>query len=663
MQESPISEISSPLSPVPTLGGHIQSDGRVRFEVWAPHAAVIDVCVPDAEICQTMQAGEHGIHTAMVADVRPDACYGFAIRKFTEATLRSIDPLTDRVLPDPASRYQPTGVHGLSQLTDLCGYPWQDQHYRGVAKRDLVIYEMHIGAFTPEGTYTAAITRLDSLVDLGVTAVELMPLAQCAGRWNWGYDGVNLFAPSNSYGTPQDLCRFIDACHTRNLAVILDVVYNHLGPEGNYLAQFAPYFASRYPTPWGETLDFELQPQVRRFVLENVVHWLQDFHFDGLRLDAIHFLCDSSEPPITEDIRVLVRRLEAAAGRRLHLIGEANVHDAKLINGSANDYDAIWCDCLMHSLYAHHRPGMQVTNRGYAGGDELSEVLQTGYLYHAENGRPRRTANSIRKSHSAEVFESFIVGLQTHDCVGNHPAGKRLHQLTSREYQLAAAPLAILSPGIPQIFMGEEEALNHSFAFFVDFTDPWLNDAVTKGRAAEYPDQTDAMLLPIEEATFRASQYPGSGKTDTAGNDTSGKDTDMQGTDEHIRRWYIWLLSVRRAARELLRCKNLTANYDASLELASVDFTDDTERLAIRSRLCREGTKPRQLGRMSIADLPGGESATDLVLFSSLSGRLPSAAETPDAFYHLQPWESIVALSPSLAEKLSPSLAEKIERS
>lgn len=647
MQTSPTSEKLTPENPIAelpkrTLGAHVQDDGSVRFEVWAPRAQEIEVCLPDAGRRQQMLPLGEGVFAAVVADVSAGDRYGFAIRRYAQEAQQSVDPprddsLCDRVLPDPASRYQPDGVHGLSQIVDVRAFPWQDDQYRGVAKRDLVIYEMHVGAFTPAGTYAAAIERLDSLVELGVTAVELMPLAQCAGRWNWGYDGVNLFAPSHNYGTPEQLCAFVDACHARNLAVILDVVYNHLGPEGNYLSQFAPYFSSRYPTPWGETLDFETQPEVRRFVLENVGSWLSDFHFDGLRLDAIHFLCDSSEPPITEDIRRLVRRVESGSGRQLHLIGEANVHDADLISGSPDDYDAIWCDCLMHSLYAQHRPGMQVTNRRYTGGDELSEVLRTGYLYHAQNGRPQRTKEQVRESHGADAFESFIVGLQTHDCVGNHPAGRRLHQLTSTAYQLAAAPLALLSPGIPQIFMGEEEALEQPFAFFADFNDPWLEEAVTNGRAAEYPDQTDEMLPPLAEATFRASQYPGK---------------DKAAYDEHVRRWYKWLLSVRKAARHLLRCDNLTTRYDAELQIACVDFTCGAERLAIRSRLSRESSKPSVLGLRNVNELLGGESAAELVLFSSLTGRLPTIGAASDAAYQFQPCEAIVAIPAALADEV-----------
>ncbi|GAB5402256.1 MAG: hypothetical protein Aurels2KO_04870 [Aureliella sp.] len=478
--------------------------------------------------------------------------------------------------PDPASRFQPDDVHAASQIVDSGTFQFAESSWKGISKRDLVIYEMHLGSFTTEGTYSAAARRLDRLVELGITAVELMPLAQAPGRWNWGYDGVNLFAPRNTYGTPEELAQFVDACHSRNLAVLLDVVYNHLGPEGNYLREFAPYFSSKYPTPWGEALDFESEDgqNVREYILQNVEHWLCDYRFDGLRLDAIHFLFDNSPTHILQDIRKLVTQLQQRTGRTLHLIGEANVFDETLLTGSDDDHDAIWCDCLMHSVYAQAKPGLQLTNRKYNGENELAEVLKHGYLYQAEDGRPRRTTEQDRMQakHPASVYESFIVGLQTHDSVGNHPQGKRLHQLTSLDYQRAAAPLALLSPGIPQIFMGEEVAADCPFPFFVDFSDPNLQAAVEKGRAAEYPDQPDTMLPPTAPETYHAS-----------------KCDDPRTHNPEMFLWYQRLLALRTAARRagVLEHKNMHTEVHLDQQVFEVQYNQGTQFIRVTCRLSR----------------------------------------------------------------------------
>lgn len=615
-------EQESGLGPNP-LGAIVLAGAGTHFRVWAPSAREVSVQLPLRDQSWPLKRLNTGYHCLTVPGVGHGDRYQF-----------SVDGGPGR--PDPASRSQPDGVHAASQVIDLGRFKWSDSGWPGVARRDLVIYELHLGSFTQAGTCLAAIERLDSLERLGITAVELMPLAQSPGRWNWGYDGVNLFAPSNNYGTPEELSQFIDACHSRGLAVILDVVYNHLGPEGNYLREFAPYFSDKYPTPWGEALDFESEmgQNVRHFILQNVRYWMQDYHFDGLRLDAIHFLFDDSPRHILQDIRSVVTELEGMSGRELHLIGEANVFDGDLLAGTEEDYDATWCDCLMHSIYAQAKPGLQLTNRKYFGEHEMSEVLEHGYLYWVEEGRPARATAMQRESalHPPRVYEQFIVGLQTHDSVGNHPQGRRLHQLTSTVYQRAAAALSLLSVGIPQIFMGEEAAYDGPFPFFVDFGDPHLKEAVERGRAAEYPDQQDTMLPPTAESTFQVSKY-----------------TDETKCDKAMLAWYRQVLQVRRAAIsvDLLTRANMQVESDLEHSVFTVRYEHAGEYLQVTCRLEREHAIPN-----AASDSPGEVGSTVILnhkglpelLFSSL----PCSAPVTEQF-DLQPVHAVVSASSAVA--------------
>jgi maltooligosyltrehalose trehalohydrolase len=440
--------------------------------------------------------------------------------------------------PDPVSRLQPHGVHGPSQLVDDRQFPWTDAPWQGVSKRDLVIYELHIGAFSRGGTFRSAIERLDSLVELGVTAIELLPVAQSAGRWNWGYDGVQIYAVRETFGGPDELRALVDACHARGLAVIMDVVYNHLGPEGNYLGDFGHYFSRRHRTPWGEAFNFDGKhaQHVRRFVIENALYWLRDYHLDGLRLDAVHFMFDESESPILDDIRGAVAEYDRSVAREIHLIAEANIFDDDLLShGKSAPYDAIWCDDLMHSIYSTEVSDVQLTPRTYDGLGDVAEALNHGYLYRIPQAsrvpsveRPRFTP-----PHDTEYLNSLVTALQTHDSVGNHPHGKRLHELTSPPFQAAAAALMLLYPTIPLMFMGEETATDARFPFFADFEDPDLRRAVDRGRRHEYPDhQWDGAVLPSDPRAFHDANLEGAAH------------------DETMRQWYRTLLGIRRVWRQ-----------------------------------------------------------------------------------------------------------------
>lgn len=532
------------------LGAYRISPQEVEFRVWAPRAENVAVIL-NPEIAERRISLEHessgyfaGVAEASVGDV-----YLFELES------KEVDQVLRR--PDPHSRFQPTSVHGASEIVDPDSYRWQQADWTGVNKQELVIYELHLGCFTAEGTYLSAIDRLDELVELGITAIELLPLAQAPGRWNWGYDGVHLFAPSNNFGRPDELKQLVDACHSRGLSVLLDVVYNHLGPEGNYLRDFGPYFSNRHHTPWGEAFNFDGSNRgpVRDYILANVEYWLREFRIDGLRLDAVHFLFDDSDETILDSIRQTASNCHSELGREIHLIAEANIFDGNLLtarNGQA-PYDAIWCDCLMHSVYAEADSTVKLTRRPYQGAAEINEALQRGYLYESVPGiyrddekRPLRSSSPLsdagtecdtglergvgHESQSGDPRDSLVHAMQTHDSVGNHPHGKRIHQLASIEFQKAAAPLFLLSPGIPMIFMGEESAVDVPFPFFVDFQDPDLRKSVDEGRANEYPQHAwKGALSPSDPQAFELANCGSSGLGDSAVSD-----------------WYRRLLSIRR---------------------------------------------------------------------------------------------------------------------
>ena len=545
------------------LGATPTSHDQTHFRVWAPRRQRVAVEVIDhgnsTRHALTRQDSGYFVGTAPVGS---HARYQYVLDD-------------DATRPDPASRYQPDGVHGPSEIINPHSFPWTDSMWKGVAKRDLIIYELHIGAFTEEGTFRAAIDRLPELVELGVTAVELMPVAQSPGRWNWGYDGVDLFAVRNTYGEPDDFKAFVDACHSGGLAVILDVVYNHLGPEGNYLADFGPYFSRKHHTPWGEAFNFDGRhaQHVRQFIIENAIRWLDEYHLDGLRLDAVHFMLDDRKTNILAEIRQAVSHYAATTDRGIHLIAEANVFDPELLDAEngRTAYDAIWCDCLMHAIYSHALPDLQVSHREYRGAADLVEVLRRGYVYQFAGDRPIRVSEEAREINHAHVA-SFVTALQTHDGVGNHPHGKRLHQLTSKAFQKAAAAITLLFPSVPLIFMGEELATDAAFPFFADFEDPHLREAVDAGRASEYPHHDwEGALSPSDPRAF-----------------LSAKQHRATDRDEEVFAWYRDLIKLRKEgfAEGWLCPSRLTSTYDPEVNLFSLRFAGKNgTHIAIQSRL------------------------------------------------------------------------------
>lgn len=547
------------------LGAIPVSSHLSRVSVWAPRAKHASVTYqepgqPPRQIDADRLSEAPGVYQAMVP-AGPGTDYQW---KLDGA----------QGLPDPRSRWQPHGVHQSSQVISLT-YPWMDQQWTGRKKQDLVVYELHIGTFTPEGTYDAALRYLDELLELGITAIELMPLAQCPGRWNWGYDGVQLFAPNRNYGTPAQLCRFIDTCHQKGLAVLLDVVYNHLGPEGNYLSQYGPYFTNRHQTPWGDALNYDgpdSQP-VRQMVFDNALYWLEQFHFDGLRLDAIHFMFDNSDNTIQQEICDAVRDFERSSGRRIHLIGEANIYDGQLIDPQRdNAYCAIWADCLMHSVYSHGIPELNLTNRVYTGAKDIAEALQHGFLY--TGPELARTVREPDEESDRNTVTSLVMALQTHDSVGNHPHGKRLGHLVDHDFQTSAVALFLLYPAIPMLFMGEEFAADSPFRFFADFLDPGLRKAVDRGRRREYPNhQWKGALRPSDPDSFYTSKL------------------DRTGGNPDVRAWYKALLKLRREGQNSgwLSTSQLSVTFDTSPHQFQLNYRFGDRQIQIVSQLISPG--------------------------------------------------------------------------
>lgn len=477
--------------PEALLGANYLGERRCGFLVWAPRALRVEVhVVSPSEQSFPLRSRPGGFHSALVEKVEPGARYFYRL-----------DGMKER--PDPASHFQPEGVHGPSEVVDTC-FEWHDSMWRGLPLDDIIVYELHIGTFTPEGTLDAAISRLDELQSLGITAVELMPVAQFPGSRNWGYDGVYLFAVQNSYGGPHALKRFVDACHARGMAVILDVVYNHLGPEGNYLADFGPYFSGRYHTPWGPAinLDGPESDEVRRFFIENAIRWVTEFHCDALRLDAIHAIVDLSAYPFLEELGEAVHRQADRLNCNIYVIPESDLGDSRVIKiRELGGYglDAQWNDDFHHALYTLLTGESTGYYQDFGEMSHLAEAFRSGYVYQGQYSAYRRCRHGNSTRHLSA--RQFVVFSQNHDQVGNRLSGDRLARIVSGEQLKVAASAVLLSPFIPLLFMGEEYGETSPFQFFVSYSDQNVIEATRRGRREEFaafrwegeiPDPQDA---------------------------------------------------------------------------------------------------------------------------------------------------------------------------
>lgn len=482
-----------------SLGATYLGQGRCRFLVWAPWAERVEVHILTSPQRQVPLApAEQGYHRAVLEGVSPGTLYRYVL-----------DGEKER--PDPASRFQPQGVHGPSAVVDASAFAWEDTSWAGLPLEEFILYELHVGTFTPEGTFDAVIPHLDRLAELGVTAVELMPVAQFPGERNWGYDGVFPFAVQASYGGPDALKRLVNACHRRGLAAVLDVVYNHLGPQGNYLADFGPYFSQRYHTPWGSALNFDAaqSDDVRRFFLDNALYWLTEFHFDALRLDAIHGIFDASAYSFLAELGDAVHQAAAQLGRPLYVIPESDLNEARVVQPRERGgygLDAQWNDDfhhVLHTLLTRERNGYYQDFGRLA---QLATAFREGFVYSGQYSayRQRRHGNSSR---DVPAYR-FVVFAQNHDQVGNRMRGDRLSALVDFEALKLIAGVVLLSPFLPLLFMGEEYGETAPFQYFVSHSDPELIAAVRKGRREEFARfrWQGELPDPQDEATFLRSK-------------------------------------------------------------------------------------------------------------------------------------------------------------
>ncbi len=460
------------------------ADGSTRFSVWAPKSRLVEVALTRDGIVEShpLVAGPDGVHRATVPRVPAGSDYSYRL-----------DGGPDR--PDPVSRWLPHGVHGPARVVDPTAFHWTDATWRGREAADLAIYELHVGTFAPAGTFDAAIERLPALRELGVTALEIMPVGEFPGSRNWGYDGVSLYAVQSTYGGPNGLKRLVDAAHRAGLAVLLDVVYNHVGPEGNYLGEFGPYFSDRYRTAWGQgfNLDGPDSHDVRRYLVDNAVYWVTEYHLDGLRLDAADRILDLGPVHLAEAIGEAVHAQGRALGRRALVIAEIDANDPRWVRErSVGGYglDAHWSDDFHHALHV----ALTGERAGY-----YADFTDPGALAKAlGHGRPAVDLPADR----------FVVCVQNHDQTGNRARGERLAALVSPEALRLAAAILLLSPYIPLLFMGEEHGETNPFLYFVSHGDPALVEAVREGRrrGLEAFGWTGEVPDPQAEATFEASR-------------------------------------------------------------------------------------------------------------------------------------------------------------
>jgi maltooligosyltrehalose trehalohydrolase len=479
-----------------TIGVNFKN-GQAETCVWAPLKESVAV-KPEGGKQVPLTKDEFGFWKATTNEIKPGDLYKIVLDD-------------DKELPDPASLSQPEGVHGHSQALDVTAFDWTDNNWKNHQLKDYIFYELHTGTFTPQGTFAAIEEKLDYLVELGITAIEIMPVAQFPGSRNWGYDGVFPYAVQDSYGGAKGLQHLVNACHQKGIAVVLDVVYNHMGPEGNYLGEFGPYFTSKYNTPWGNAINFddEYCDGVRQYFIENVLMWFRDFHVDALRMDAVHAIKDFSAVHILREIKMHVHDLVQETGRQHHLIVELDLNDTRFINPVEQQgfgMDAQWVDEFHHALRVAAGEPQTGYYSDFSGISHLAKSYKDAYVFDGQYSLHRKKHFGIKAENNPG--QQFIVFSQNHDQVGNRMLGERTSALLSFEMQKLMAAAVMVSPYLPMLFMGEEYGELHPFQYFVSHTDKELAEAVRKGRKAEFaafhaegeaPD-------PVSEDTFDQSK-------------------------------------------------------------------------------------------------------------------------------------------------------------
>jgi len=483
---------------VNTRPGISFNDGEAVIKLWAPKAKSAAVKIDESGDILPLSSQEYGYWTLDTDKLKDGSRYKFV--------LDDKDPL-----PDPASLSQPEGVHGPSEVVDLQAYRWTDADWYNVALQDYIIYELHTGTFTPESTFAGIETKLDYLLSLGVNAIEIMPVAQFPGGRNWGYDGVFPYAVQNTYGGPKGLQQLVNACHEKGLAVVLDVVYNHLGPEGNYFGEYGHYFTEKYNTPWGNAINFDDAgcDAVREYFIENVLMWFRDFHVDALRMDAVHAIKDFGPQHILSEIKSRVAQLVGETGRQHYLIIECDLNDTRFINPQDKagfGMDSQWIDEFHHALRITAGGEQTGYYSDFNGIADLAKSYNDAYVYDGQYSPHRDKKFGVKATDNPG--QQFIVFSQNHDQVGNRMLGERSSELFSFEMQKLMAGAVLTAPFLPMLFMGEEYSEPHRFMYFVSHTDPELAEAVRKGRKAEFAAfhaQGEAPN-PVAEETFRDSQ-------------------------------------------------------------------------------------------------------------------------------------------------------------
>lgn len=510
------------------------------FHVWAPGRRRVDLELMPSDRLPMLPA-PFGWWSLDVPEAKPGARYSF-----------SLDGGPGR--PDPRSPWQPDGTDGRSAVVDQTAFTWSDDGWGGFGLSTAVIYEMHVGTFSPEGTFDGAIEHLGHLVDLGVTVVEVMPVAEGSGRWGWGYDGADLWAPHRCYGGPEGFKRFVDACHSRGLGVVLDVVYNHLGPAGNYLSDFGPYFTDRYRTPWGWAVNFDGEGSygIRDFVISNALMWLAEYHVDGLRLDAVHAIFDEGALHILEELSAAVEHLAVDLKRDLWLIAESDRNDPTICRSREQHgygVDACWDDDFHHALHTVLTGESGGYYRDFGRISQLAKVFRDGYVFDGQFSefRQRRHGRPAGDLPGA----SFVCCLQNHDQIGNRAFGDRISALVGPGLLEVGAALVLLSPFVPMLFQGEEWAASSPFLYFTDHQDPELAQAVRDGRRREYP-VADGTEVPDPQSpdTFLRSKL----------------DWSELGRSSHrdMLEWYRRLIALRRREPDLATGdrKQVTTAFD-----------------------------------------------------------------------------------------------------
>ncbi len=567
-------------------------------KVWAPEAQRVEVQIQGNRL--TLALGDRGWWQVETPLARHGADYEFIVD--------AGDPL-----PDPRSPWQPKGVHGPSRIVDHASYSWHDLDWRPPPLSSAIVYELHVGTFSPEGTFAGVEKRLDYLKSLGVTHIELMPVNGFSGSRGWGYDGVNLFAPHEAYGGPSGLKHLVDACHVRGLAILLDVVYNHLGPEGNYLERFGPYLTDRYSSPWGKAVNFDGpdSDEVRSFFCDNAVMWLRDYHFDGLRIDAVHAIVDTSAVHILEQIAVQVEALEAQVRRPLVLIAESDLNDPRIVRSreiGGYGIGAQWSDDFHHALHTVLTGEKQGYYVDFGSVGDLAKALRHVFVNDGKYSVYRR------RIHGRAIGElkghHFLGYIQNHDQIGNRARGDRLTQLVTHGKLRIASALVFASPFIPLIFQGEEWGASTPFQYFTDHQDRQLGEAVRSGRRREFSSfgwNPDEISDPQDAETFERSKL----------------DWIERHREPHrsILAWYRRLIGLRRS---------IPALSDGRLDLVTVCYDEEAQWITIQrgsvTVACNLGDKPQIIAL--------GEAADGVILIASDdqvelgSGRIRLRAES-----------------------------------